>query len=103
MPLYTLVKTKLAGKSLRNISLGPKIILKMYLKVGSKGTSNKRRLLLTPRSISVMKNIFIFQIMEQRWESTLKRGIRSGCPISRAIQHLTKEAVKGYHNLIPTP
>jgi len=61
MPQYALVKTKLAGKSLRIVSLGFKVIMKTCLKVGGKGTSNKRKLLFRPRSISITRNGFIFQ------------------------------------------
>ena len=63
MPLYALVKTKLACKSLKVVGLGLKVILKTCLKMGSKGTSKKRRLPVRPRSISITRNSFIFQRM----------------------------------------
>ena len=85
MSQYTLVKKKLASKSLRIISLGFKIILKVRLKMGSKGASNKRKFLLRPRNISIARNSFICQRLEQRRESTLQREIRSGCLVSRVI------------------
>ena len=59
MPKYVLIKTKLVSKSLRIIGLGFKIILKTCMKMGSKGTSNKRELLLIPRSIFITRNSFI--------------------------------------------
>ena len=66
MAQYALVKTKLVGKSLRVVGLSLKVILKMCLKMGSKVTSNKRKLPLRPRSISITRNSLIFQKMEQR-------------------------------------
>jgi len=56
--LYALVKTKLVGKSLRIEGLGFKIILKTCLKIGSKGTSNKRELFLSLKGISITGNSF---------------------------------------------
>ena len=55
-----MVKTKLAGKYLRVVSLGFKVILKTCLKVGGKGISKKRKLLLRLRSITITRNSFIF-------------------------------------------
>ena len=60
MSQYTLVKTKLAGKSPRIISLGFKIILKVHLKMGNKGTHNKRKFHLRLRNISITGSSFIY-------------------------------------------
>ena len=56
MSQYALVKTKLASKPLGIIVLSFLLILKVFLKIRRKSTSNKREFFLTPEGVSITRN-----------------------------------------------